>query len=104
MSLVGCVCVGHVIYEMSVGVELSRLTPIEEDYKQVKDENCREILKYIFEEKKSKSLKSKSLKFKRSIKDVSNHGNNLHVVKFEHVLKFRSRIIGSLVVKDVTLI
>ena len=40
---------GHVIYEMSAGLECPHLVPSEEDYEHVKEESCREVLRYIFE-------------------------------------------------------
>lgn len=42
---------GHVIYEMAAGKELTRLIPSEVDYQCVEDEDCKEILQYIFTRK-----------------------------------------------------
>ena len=51
-------CPGHVIYEMSTGKMLgSSLIPEEEDYEHVTDEECKEILKYIFTINKNGGLK-----------------------------------------------
>ena len=43
---------GHVIYEMSAGKPLESLVPTEEDLRDVEDEKCRMILRYIFTRKK----------------------------------------------------
>ena len=48
---------GHVIYEMSAGRDLTGIIPSEEDYGHVGDENCKEILKYIFTLRKDGQLK-----------------------------------------------
>ena len=41
---------GHLIFEMSCGFELTQLRPGEEEYKSVKDPDVKEILQFILKE------------------------------------------------------
>ena len=57
-------CTGHVIFEMACGYELTHVSPVEQDYKSVKDRRVREILHVIFE-------MSEEGEFTSNIEDVS---------------------------------
>ncbi len=48
---------GHVIYEMSAGLECPHLVPSEEDYEHVDEESCREVLRYIFKRKEGRFVR-----------------------------------------------
>ena len=55
---------GHVIYEMVVGKELSRLIPADVDLINVESDGCLEILEYIFDRREDGRFKRGIIKVK----------------------------------------
>lgn len=55
---------GHVVYEMCTGRDVGTLLPSEDDYMAVTEENCKEVLHYIFKRNEKRSV------FKHSIQEV----------------------------------
>ena len=47
---------GHLLFEMSCGYELTKLSPGDEEYESIKDSDVREILRYIFRDDFSNSI------------------------------------------------
>ena len=64
---------GHVIYEMSTGVGLKHLVPL--DYQHIKSDNCRNTIHYIF-------ARRSDGRFKHSLKKVTPVEAQLDIMTF----------------------
>ena len=63
ITFINLCILGHVVYEMCTGHALSNVIPTEQEYERVEDEECLEILRYIFKRNRKEKLT-------RSIKKV----------------------------------